>query len=324
MPECPQSSGLLILPHVRVQNANAISSPLTWGFPSITAFLGLMWALERRLDGKYPLTFDSVGVVCHAFEAQTASMGFHNVFCLTRNPLEKDGGSASIIEEGRAHLDITLLFGVSGSFLSEPEEYRTEVAREIMEMLSRMRIAGGSVIPRRSFSRFQPKIELIDADADDQTDLRKLCYALLPGFTLVERSDLLRQRLEDLRQENEAATSFDAWISLARINWRAVQDQENFNQEAPQVEWKHDREGKGWLVPLPLGYAALTSEQPAGTVEAARDPDTPFYFVESIYGIGQWVAPHRIDNVRAMLWYASADKEQGLFRCHNDYIHFNF
>jgi hypothetical protein len=32
-----------------VQNANAIASPLTHGFPSITAFTGLMWALERKL-----------------------------------------------------------------------------------------------------------------------------------------------------------------------------------------------------------------------------------------------------------------------------------
>ena len=34
---------LLVLPRLRVQNANAISSPLTHGFPSVTAFTGLMW-----------------------------------------------------------------------------------------------------------------------------------------------------------------------------------------------------------------------------------------------------------------------------------------
>ena len=36
---------LLLVPHLQVQNANAISSPMTWGFPSITAFVGLMAAL---------------------------------------------------------------------------------------------------------------------------------------------------------------------------------------------------------------------------------------------------------------------------------------
>lgn len=48
MTTCPGYSYLLVLPHLHVQNANAVSSPLTHGFPSITAFLGLMWALERK------------------------------------------------------------------------------------------------------------------------------------------------------------------------------------------------------------------------------------------------------------------------------------
>ena len=39
------TQAILVLPHLRIQNANAIGSPLTHGFPSITAFTGLMWAL---------------------------------------------------------------------------------------------------------------------------------------------------------------------------------------------------------------------------------------------------------------------------------------
>ncbi len=320
MAECPHSSGLLVLPHLRVQNAGAISSPLTWGFPSITAFLGLMWALERRLDGKYPLVFDSVGVVCHAFEPQTVNTGFHHVFRLTRNPVEKDGGSASIIEESRAHLDITLLFGLSGAVVSEPEAHRAELAREIMELVSRMRIAGGSVLPRKVFSRLRPDILPLAEDDDGETGLNALRYRLLPGFTLVERPDLLNRRLEALRQNDPESTSLDAWLSLSRINWRAVRQADASEEDTPKVEWRHDREG--WIVPIPLGYAALTDELPAGEVVAARDPDTPFYFAESVYGIGQWIAPHRLDHVRQLLWYATTDKDCGLFRCRNDYHHF--
>ena len=33
---------VLVLPRIRVQNANAISSPLTWGFPAVSAFTGLI------------------------------------------------------------------------------------------------------------------------------------------------------------------------------------------------------------------------------------------------------------------------------------------
>ena len=43
------AGGLLILPRLQIQNANAISGPLTWGFPAPTAFTGFVHALERRL-----------------------------------------------------------------------------------------------------------------------------------------------------------------------------------------------------------------------------------------------------------------------------------
>ncbi|MDP0953515.1 type I-F CRISPR-associated protein Csy2, partial [Klebsiella pneumoniae] len=39
---------LLVLPRLRIQNANAISGVFTWGFPAMTAFVGMMHALERK------------------------------------------------------------------------------------------------------------------------------------------------------------------------------------------------------------------------------------------------------------------------------------
>ena len=47
-------SGLIVLPHLRVQNANAISGPLSWGFPSPTAFTGFVHALERQFAAQLP------------------------------------------------------------------------------------------------------------------------------------------------------------------------------------------------------------------------------------------------------------------------------
>ncbi len=105
----PNINGLLVLPRLRVQNANAISSPLTWGFPSITAFTGFMQALERKLGADSTLRFKSIGVVCHGFEPQTTEGGFTRAFHLTRNPLNADGSSPAFVEEGRVHLDITLV-----------------------------------------------------------------------------------------------------------------------------------------------------------------------------------------------------------------------
>ncbi len=43
------STYILKLPHIKIQNANALSSPYTIGFPAMTAWLGFMHALERKL-----------------------------------------------------------------------------------------------------------------------------------------------------------------------------------------------------------------------------------------------------------------------------------
>ena len=68
MTECPHFDHLLVIPHLRVQNANAISSAMTHGLPSMTAFIGVMWALERRIRAAgLDIQFNAVGVVCHGY-----------------------------------------------------------------------------------------------------------------------------------------------------------------------------------------------------------------------------------------------------------------
>ena len=107
-----QPQAILVLPHLRIQNANAIASPLTHGFPSITAFMGVMWALERKLaQAGVPLRLQGVGVVCHHHQEQV-TQGYVRNFNLTRNPVDKDGSTAAIVEEGRIHLDLTLVLDV--------------------------------------------------------------------------------------------------------------------------------------------------------------------------------------------------------------------
>ena len=106
--QIPEHRAVLVLPHVRVQNANAISSPMTWGFPAITAFTGLMTALERRLGREAGMALYGVGVVCHGFEAQVTTQGYTRAFHLTRNPVLQDGSTAGIVEEGAA---VRVFFG---------------------------------------------------------------------------------------------------------------------------------------------------------------------------------------------------------------------
>ncbi|MEJ2626337.1 MAG: type I-F CRISPR-associated protein Csy2 [Pseudolabrys sp.] len=315
----PQSDALLVLPRLRIQNANAISSPMTHGFPSITAFLGVMWALERKLGETYRASFDSVGVICHRFDEQVDDGGYVKTFCLTRNPVGKDGKTAAIVEEGRIHLDITLVFGIGGDIVDQDEQTRAAFAKTVADTLAQMRVAGGTVLPPvRQMRWARPDLHPIPEDTNELGSwFRKLRRRWLPGFALVCRDDLLAQRLERLRSVDPKASPLDAWLDLSRFNWHPKRD-EGVLAKPDHVEWAHDR-SEGWIVPIPVGYGALSELYDAGTVANARDTDTPLRFVESLYSIGQWIGPHRLQTVRDLLWYGHADPEAGLYRARNDF-----
>lgn len=327
LPGIPDFSGLLVLPGLRVQNANAISSPLTWGFPSITAFLGLMWALERKISSVHAVRFCGIGVVCHGFEPRVTSGGFTRAFHLTRNPInkkeniDKEGKIKKpdgIVEEGCAHLDLTLVFGMAGAVTGEPPTEREGIAQSIADSVATMRIAGGIVVPAPLGSWYRPEIIPLEQESDKRrAQFRGLRRRWLPGFSLVSRDDLVRQRVLEMQKENPAATVLDAWLECSRCNWRAFRQPAEHGSE--KAEWRPGRED-GWIVPVPVGYGALSDLHPAGVVANARDEATPFRFVEAVYSLGQWIGPHRLNDARQLLWYAQHDSEHGVYRCCNDYL----
>ncbi|MBD7923295.1 type I-F CRISPR-associated protein Csy2 [Xanthomonas bonasiae] len=318
MSVCPAFDHLLVLPRLRIQNANAVSSPLTHGFPSMTAFLGLMWALERKTRAAgLDIAFHAVGVVCHDHQEQVTESGFVKAFRLTRNPVGKDGGTAAIVEEGRIHLELSLMFAVhSERWVRDPATQAADLAT-VVNLLAGMRVAGGSVLPPLQVGRHrqQPQAIALTGSEDDQHAVfRKLRLRLLPGFALVARDDLLDTRLAELQAHAPDSTRLDAWLSLARINWRYTQD-----TDGGKSEWRNDRTGRGWIVPIPVGYGALGELHAPGSVANARDASTRFRFVESLYSAGEWLSPHRLHSPQQLLWYADSQPDAGLYRCRNDY-----
>lgn len=321
--ETTQHKALLVLSRLRVQNANAISSPMTWGFPAITAFTGLMTAIERRLEAEAGIAFYSVGVICHSCEPQVTKAGYTRSFHLTRNPVLQDGSTAAIVEEGRVHLDITLVFEVElmSSLLGEAE--RIQLAARIGELVAGMRVAGGSVMPALPGARRPPQrpqlVLLPDDDEDRAKQFRKLSRNWLPGYALVSRDDLLHTRLAELRLATPDTTLLDAWLDLSRVNYRAIRQQkiDDKTEEIEEtIDWVSDTRA-GWIVPIPVGFAALSELHAPGTVAGARDPNVPFRFVESVYSIGQWLSPHRLTDASQLMWEPVHDSTTGLYRCIN-------
>lgn len=309
---------LLIIPRLRVQNANAISSPMTWGFPAMSAFLGLMHALERKCPEHINLEFEGVGIVCHEFSPQVSDSGRTKAFHLTRNPVDKKGGTAAIVEEGRAHFDITLVFAVRGEACLVPKEQRSAIAAEVADVLAGMRVAGGTVVPPllgENSQRFNAKLIPLNEQPDERArQFKRLRRSWLPGFSLVARDDLLSEHLAEMQKRNPGATLLDAWLDLSRLNIECQRE----GDDADSVRWEA-RRSPGWIVPIPVGYSALTEVFAPGAVADARDVHTPFRFVEGVYSVGQWISPHRLQIPEELIWYVHSEPEQGLYRCANNY-----
>ncbi len=283
---------ILLIPHINVLNANALSSPYTIGFPAMSAWLGATHFLQRQLrTGDYDeVHLKSMAVVCHRIELQTYKGDGDYVHSIigTGNPLDKNGKRSSFIEEARCHLDISLIMDCEGLGLIDEEEF-TQFVDSILH--SRMKLVGGDVL------NHQPA-ELMEV-VDDASH-RKLIRRLMPGHCLIERRDLMNQAMQD------GQDAIDALLDSLKVTHSSELD-ENEN-----VAWTSSRKEKGWIVPIATGFHGITE---LGQAQNQRDPDTPHRFAESVVTLGEFVMPYRISDLDQMLWHYHTDLENNLYLC---------
>lgn len=308
---------LLILRNIKVENANAIAG-VTWGFPAISNFLGYVHALSRKLPSDIPLELQGCGVICHDFQVhayQPKGWGDY-VFALTRNPLTKQGETASFVEEGRMHMDVSLVVSCAGQvpIHLDPEEIKGQIEQLLMEQ----RLAGGTVLNIGA-------VELLSLPEEEGAIAkfeRKQLRRLLPGFVLVQRSDLLAEHTEKILSQDPTAEAIDAWLDFSALKSRPIVESDTKEGEGKtdNVEWQYiPKPGKGWLVPIPVGYRGVSDLHGPGEVARARDPSVPFRFVESVYTIGEWLSPHRLESIQQLIWQYDVDPESGWYLCKNNY-----
>ncbi|WP_028300236.1 type I-F CRISPR-associated protein Csy2 [Oceanospirillum beijerinckii] len=314
---------LLIIKRLQVQNANAISG-LTWGFPAVSNFLGFTHALSRFLQEKHDVALGGCGVICHQHQVQAyqpAGVGEY-VFALSRNPLTKDGKTAPFNEEGRMHMQVSLVIECdfdSDDFDFDTDDDDQDIAlfeQQIEQRLYRQRLAGGTIqhIQQVKFIPLQESLE------KREKQCRKLMFQLLPGFALVDRSPLLAQHYQQLKQDNPEAEMLDAWMDFAALKFQAqpkVKEGEEITEDTP-ADWIYQpKPAEGWLVPITTGYKGISQLYEPGEVANTRDPDTPFRFVESVYGVGQWLSPHRIKDPEQLIW--RYQQQDDWYLCQNAY-----
>ncbi len=288
-------SSYILLEHIKVQNANCIAG-FTYGFPAITHFLGYTHALSRKLIHDLGIELTGCAVVCHQHQIQAYQPGGWGdyVFALTRNPLTKEGNTAPIVEEGRMHLTVSLILESNRAFHSGEHK---QLLSTIENLAQCQKLAGGQITDMRKVSFY--------SDDDEQALSRKLLRKVLPGFLLIDRSELLKTHFLHLVKTQPNATMLDAWLDFSALTYRAVPS-DNVDEPAEQDTASWQRVGKpdkGYLVPITTGYKAISALHAAGSVSNSRDPQYPFCFVESVYGVGQWISPHRVTHVRDVIWH---------------------
>jgi len=283
---------ILLIPHLLVHNANALSSPFTIGFPAMTAWLGAVHALQRKLnsDGFEDLEFMAVGVVSHKADLQVhRGVGdYVNSIIGTSNPVDKDGKRPAFIEEARIHLDVSLVIEFTRVERDEKERFLERVTHHLQ---SRMKMAGGDIFGFKQLDIYQVKRE---------KELAKIRRKLMPSYAIVERRDLMIEAMD------RGLDAMDALLEYLTINHSCEKDEDG------KVLWTSKRKSAGWIVPIATGFQAISE---LGKAKNQRDANKPHCFAESVVTLGEFRMVYKIESLDEILWHYSVDKEHGLYLC---------
>ncbi len=293
---------------MKVINANAVSSPYTIGFPAMTAWLGAMHALQRKLVDQFPkLVFKGLGVVSHDFDLQVSDLEFHSKLKLVRRPAAKQSEvgkgrnsksekTPSTIPEGRCHLTVSLVIEYDNIKQKDLETLVLEINKQLH---SGLRVAGGDIID----------FESIKTEKVDENNFKAFSRFLMPGYVLKERKDLM---LEAMAEGQDAMDAMLDYLALWHYSEQEDEDKET-DQKKQQVVWKSRRKSEtGWIVPIATGFQALTDEEPT---ENQRCASKPHRFAESIVTLGEFVMAYRIEKFEDLLWRYQFDEANSLYLC---------
>ncbi|MCG3882736.1 type I-F CRISPR-associated protein Csy2 [Psychrobacter sp. Ps3] len=302
--------GYLLIKKVVIDSANTISSPITYGFPAITGFLGSFHAMSRKMADDDVLSDVSLGGVllaCHDCQPQMYRPNPYNNYTLnqTRNPIKKDGKTASIIEEGKCRLVMSFVVEVLSETMLSTEQQDSAI-QKTKQLVYQQRMAGGSV---RELARFEP-VQFFETD-----DISAVIPQLLPAFVLMDAQDEFAQIIDEVQADNSDATPLDALIDVCALH-QVPEAKSNGDTNWSTLSRKT---GHGWLVPMSIGYQGISELFDAGIMQNVRNPEYCSQYVEAIYSLGKWVYPQRLNRIGGdhdianAFWRYHYDADQNLY-----------
>jgi len=285
---------ILLIPNIKVHNANALSSPYTIGFPAMTGWLGFMHALERKLNHSEFKDVKLTGVIvsCLEFNLHTykGKGDYVHSVITSSNPLDKAGKRPSFIEEARCDMEVTLAIECVLGVIDYDK-----FTRFIDDKLHTMKMASGDIMS------FKPSNHL-EVDNDKP---RKLTKYLMPGFCLVSRQALMKEAM------NEGKDSIDAMLEYLKVTTDVKVDENHQVTKSKPI-----RKERGWIVPIAIGYQGISE---LGQLKNARDATTPHRFAESVVTLGEFKMPYHFETVDEMIWRYQEYQGDDLYLCKNNY-----
>lgn len=298
----------LLIREIRVHDANAMSSPLTVGFPAVTSFLGFMHALERNIrhnPAMQDITMKELAIACHEFQLKTfQKRNGKQLVINTKNPQHdtaKLGKPPSRTPEPRADMTVSLLINL-GKSVSDLDEDREEFLHTVETNLCQMKLAGGDILGFAPFEYSDGKEKqesgvrcsgLLDLTGD-KVSTRKGLRSLMPGFVLVERRDILQ----------ESKDTLDGFLDALSVHYA---------YEEANGAWAASRAQAGWIVPIAVGFKGLAQ---LGKVMNQRDPNKPHRFAEPILTLGEFKIPYHFRTLKGIMWHYQY-KNENLYLCTN-------
>lgn len=294
---------ILLIPRLKIHNANALSSPFTIGFPAMTAWLGATHAMQRKLNARgFDVVFSATGVVSHSVDLQTyrGENDYVSSIVGTGNPLDKSGARSSFIEEARCHLEVSLIIEVQQLKFAQHDDF---IAALVNLLNAKMKMASGDI---QAFDT--PKLTVIE-DGDD-VELGRLKRQLMPGYALISRQELIEEAM------TEGQDALDALIDYLAIHHTCEQEEDGVIWQSKRKQQYDDREetflSVGWVVPIATGFHGIRE---LGTAKNQRDSALPHCFAEAIVTLGEFKMPYRFNSVSEMLWQYHYDEENKLYQC---------
>jgi CRISPR-associated protein Csy2 len=118
-----------------------------------------------------------------------------------------------------------------------------------------------------------------------------------------------QQAYDEKKTPDALLKNYFEQIQPNKANQKLLDQWQNYcsPSESTEADWEYVAKPEaGYLVPLMIGYKAISEVYPNAEVENTRDCETPVCFVESVHSVGEWLSVHRlktVDELNSWLWH---------------------